>query len=237
MKKYRRLLFLGIMSLLNLSGGISFAYNLPDTNVTIRYSTATGDDSYYHDDYNQPLFEIINSSGSLVTYHHNTGLIWLTTIAYSTNWENAIITCENLDLGGYSDWRLPNIRELMTIVDYSRKNVSVNPTYFINVNPSPLWTNTTYKGTTADAWYVNFDGGNSQWASKLASNHYRCLRGPDHKPGIPQGGTQDMNIISISTNAVMAVGPTETGIGIVSFLFGALIFSIFLIGLRLGKNI
>jgi len=32
-------------------------------------------------------------------------------------WEQAITYCEGLSLGTYSDWRLPNIKELRTIVD------------------------------------------------------------------------------------------------------------------------
>ena len=34
-------------------------------------------------------------------------------------WENALITCESLDFAGINDWRLPNVRELLSIVDYS----------------------------------------------------------------------------------------------------------------------
>ncbi len=36
------------------------------------------------------------------------------------NWEQALDWAENLDYGGYSDWRLPNTKELQAIVDYSR---------------------------------------------------------------------------------------------------------------------
>lgn len=36
------------------------------------------------------------------------------------NWADALAYCENLSLGGYDDWRLPNVKELQSIVDYSR---------------------------------------------------------------------------------------------------------------------
>lgn len=36
------------------------------------------------------------------------------------NWEQALDWAENLDYGGFSDWRLPNAKELQAIVDYSR---------------------------------------------------------------------------------------------------------------------
>ncbi|WLE99109.1 MAG: DUF1566 domain-containing protein [Candidatus Electrothrix communis] len=35
-------------------------------------------------------------------------------------WEDALAYCENLIFAGESDWRLPNIRELRSIVDYTR---------------------------------------------------------------------------------------------------------------------
>jgi hypothetical protein len=37
----------------------------------------------------------------------------------SATWQDALIYCEELTLGGISDWRLPNIRELKSIVDDS----------------------------------------------------------------------------------------------------------------------
>ena len=36
------------------------------------------------------------------------------------NWQQALEWAENLDYAGYSDWRLPNAKELHSIMDYSR---------------------------------------------------------------------------------------------------------------------
>ncbi len=38
----------------------------------------------------------------------------------SLDWEEALAYCDSLEFGGYSDWRLPDAKELQTIVDYSR---------------------------------------------------------------------------------------------------------------------
>lgn len=35
-------------------------------------------------------------------------------------WEDALAYCENFELAGFSDWRLPNAKELQSIVDYTR---------------------------------------------------------------------------------------------------------------------
>ena len=44
--------------------------------------------------------------------------------------------CGSLNLGGYSDWRLPTKKELMSIVDYSipYPGPTINTTYFPNTN-------------------------------------------------------------------------------------------------------
>jgi len=36
------------------------------------------------------------------------------------SWENALTYAENFEFAGYSDWRLPDAKELQSIVDYSR---------------------------------------------------------------------------------------------------------------------
>jgi hypothetical protein len=44
----------------------------------------------------------------------------------SLNWQQALEWAENLVLAGYSDWRLPNVKELQGIVDYSRSPATTN---------------------------------------------------------------------------------------------------------------
>ncbi len=50
-----------------------------------------------------------------------TGLTWMQfDSGNGMNWETALRYCETLDYGGTSDWRLPDAKELQSIVDYSR---------------------------------------------------------------------------------------------------------------------
>lgn len=50
-----------------------------------------------------------------------TGFMWQQgDSGYGMDWEDALDYSENLDYGGYDDWRLPNAKELQSIVDYSR---------------------------------------------------------------------------------------------------------------------
>ena len=41
-------------------------------------------------------------------------------------WEDALDYCESLDYAGFDDWRLPNVKELHSIVDYSRSPATTN---------------------------------------------------------------------------------------------------------------
>ena len=45
-----------------------------------------------------------------------TGIIWSEIVLQYLDWGNAKAYCEDLDEGGYTDWRLPNIDEMRTVV-------------------------------------------------------------------------------------------------------------------------
>ena len=52
-------------------------------------------------------------------------------------WEAALSHCEELPLGGYDDWRLPNAKELQSIVDYSRcpdttSSAAIDPVFSVS---------------------------------------------------------------------------------------------------------
>lgn len=56
-----------------------------------------------------------------------TGLMWQKADdGIARNWEESLMYAENLDLASYTDWRLPNAKELQSIVDYSRSPQTTN---------------------------------------------------------------------------------------------------------------
>ncbi|MCG8341477.1 MAG: DUF1566 domain-containing protein, partial [Chlorobiales bacterium] len=66
-----------------------------------------------------------NGDGSISD--KSTGLMWTQSDnGEGIDWENALSYCENLNLAGYSDWRLPNAKELHSIVDYSKSPDTTN---------------------------------------------------------------------------------------------------------------
>jgi len=74
-------------------------------------------------------------------------------------WEAALSGCEWFSYAGYSDWRLPNVRELKSIVDAGKEYPAINTTYFRDTKIDGYWTSTIYVHGTSHAWFVDFGTG------------------------------------------------------------------------------
>ena len=53
----------------------------------------------------------------------STSLLWQKTYVSDKSWKEALEYCENLEYACYTDWRLPNKNELVTLLDYSKTEV------------------------------------------------------------------------------------------------------------------
>lgn len=96
------------------------------------------------------------------------------------NWEAALAYCETLVLpsGGFDDWRLPNVKELASLEDFSRYPVN-NDAFFPNAKESVYWSSTSVEGSGGSAWHISFLGGNilSIEQGKTDFSYVRCVRG------------------------------------------------------------
>jgi hypothetical protein len=157
-----KIIFLSLLILFIASS--TFAINLPDTGQTKCYRgvypfdkipcAGTGQDGSYNIN---PMSFTDNGNGTVTD--NNTGFMWQKQddgIAY--NWYQASGTydasynpssqdvCGSLSLSGYSDWRLPTKKELMSIMNYSipYPGPTINTTYFPNTKSSFYWSSTTF---------------------------------------------------------------------------------------------
>ena len=96
-----------------------------------------------------------------------TGLTWQRGDSGTTlDWAGALNYCETLRLDGHDDWRLPNAKELQTIVDYGRSpattgGAAIDPVFHTSAAESYYWTGTTHLDgqslqTGNQAVYVTF---------------------------------------------------------------------------------
>ncbi|MGK5095266.1 DUF1566 domain-containing protein [Deltaproteobacteria bacterium TL4] len=107
-----------------------------------------------------------------------TGLMWQQVDDGTTRtWEQALQYCESLELAGYTDWKLPNIKELQSIVDYSRSNPSIRLLYFPNTKSSSYWSSTVVAYNSDSAGIVVFDkGAVGSGISRGGARYVRCVR-------------------------------------------------------------
>ncbi|MDA8140178.1 MAG: DUF1566 domain-containing protein [Desulfobacteraceae bacterium] len=111
-----------------------------------------------------------------------TGLMWQKAEPGTMTWEAALDYCANLQLAGYSDWRLPNRNELQTIVDDSRYNPAIDRTIFPGAMSSGYWSSSTYAQGNDYAWYVNFYYGGVSSNNKPGSYNVRAVRSIQSSP-------------------------------------------------------
>ncbi len=88
----------------------------------------------------------------------DTSLMWTQLPGAARTWEGALSYSENLSLGGYTDWRLPNIKELQTLTDYTLATAtsatgikpSINRTVFAKTLTNCITTSGSTAVTCAD---------------------------------------------------------------------------------------
>ena len=90
-------------------------------------------------------------------------------------WQDSLTLCEDLSWGDYEDWRLPNIKELDSIVDDHEFFPSINISVFPETPINYFWASTSYG--PSKAWGVGFDDGVVYTYVKNTSYAVRCVRG------------------------------------------------------------
>lgn len=140
-----------------------------------------------------------NAPDSRFTIHNDgtvtdnqTGLMWLrcslgqnwngsTCNGSSRNydWEEALDAAENASDASYSDWYLPNIKELESIVELACVSPSINEVIFPNSPSNRYWSSSPSITNSQYARELDFDNGNAGSYIKTGVNriyHVRLVR-------------------------------------------------------------
>lgn len=110
-----------------------------------------------------------SDNGDQTVTDNLTGLVWskdANPAAKSKTWQGAldyIKTLNSTNYRGYSDWRLPNRKELMSLVNRGQANndswLSSQGFRFSGVIWNDYWSSSSYAYSTINAWVVHLDGG------------------------------------------------------------------------------
>ena len=165
----------------------------PNQDKTMYFRMVRGNTSYGINNFTD------NNNGTVTD--EATRLVWQKADdGIARDWENALTYAENLNLGGKSDWRLPNAKELQSIVDYSRSpqttnspaiNLLFDTTEITDPNGNPgqypyFWTGTTHLdgiNPYSGAVYIAFGEAQGEMFDSLLDVHGAGSQRSDPKTG------------------------------------------------------
>ena len=163
---------------------------LPKTGQETEYQA--GDDGTYEAGWwkgrlnlnNRVRFVSKTIGGDVVVLDRATGLMWAANgnAAGCNNgarisWSNGITYANGLTFAGFSDWRLPNLRELMSIINWSLINPAISQPPFLNSKYDyGSWSSTTCVWSIEKGWAVTFDFGWNYYFDKTLTKYIRCVR-------------------------------------------------------------
>ena len=105
-----------------------------------------------------------------------TGMEWQRESPGRMSWHQAQSYARSLALAGRSDWRLPSVRELESLLDRTKYRPEMRPEIPFRDTRS-YWSSTTFGSHRSNAWIVMFDGAYVLSYYKTNAYHVRCLRG------------------------------------------------------------
>lgn len=95
---------------------------------------------------------------------------------YYDDWDVLVDGSNAEALCGFSDWRVPTVRELEGIVSRDRVNPAIDTGYFLNTRSSYFWSSSPDARDSGYAWIVYFGGGLSDTVSRSYFRPVRLVR-------------------------------------------------------------
>lgn len=91
-------------------------------------------------------------------------------------WAAALQLAQDSTYAGYSDWRLPDLKELRSLVEECRVAPAINVTIFPNASSSHFWSGSPVAGHSDDAWGVYFYYGDASGNLRSNAGRVRLVR-------------------------------------------------------------
>ncbi len=156
--------------------GQTTCYDSNENAIECASAEYPGQDGFYRKGCSSAVRFVDNGDGTVTDTC--TGLMWQKeSTPVPSAWQNALQYCESLQLAGHGDWRLPNMRELESILDYGRYFPSLDSAFEGGFDSH--WSSTTYSFGPRYAWSIAFHQGTVAIANKnVADRIVRAVRGP-----------------------------------------------------------
>jgi formylglycine-generating enzyme required for sulfatase activity len=118
-------------------------------------------------------YSTVTENGAEMIRDLSTDLFWQKEPVRKATWKEALAYCENLEYAGHTDWRLPNMNELLSLVDYSKIAAEAEAeeeeeteeedeveaiSSFPGMTPDVFWTSTPAP-VDYYVWVLNMQGG------------------------------------------------------------------------------
>ncbi len=185
----------------NLRGGVECfglaGSALPTSSILTALKSTGQTNSYYAGDdgalrrgmtLGSNRFTVFTGASSNCVRDNLTGLMWMRTPSTTSNfWGTCVSACEGLGgatngLGGYDDWRMPNITELLSLSDLSQPPPTLPLGHPFHLPTDRVyWSSTTVASPTNNAWCRNslhgWTDGKQKWTA-ASKSYYWPVRGP-----------------------------------------------------------
>ncbi len=162
------------------AGSVAPRVPLPRTGQTLSYQTGDDGNLQRGKVWPSPRFTAGTGLWTGCVTDNLTGLMWAQNASATNqmNWSNAVVYCDNLSLGATNDWRLPNIRELRSLMDYSQYEPALpsghsftNATWDTTWGTNFFWSSTTVHTKSTEARYLDLRRGETCYTTKTSLGH------------------------------------------------------------------
>jgi len=120
---------------------------------TLDCNNSFGNTNRFTDTAGTQLYDGTGGSLNNIIIDHLTGLMWRRNFQGAADQDVAAATADAATSGGFTDWRLCNIKELMTVLNYASFNLmSYAPFNVTAVANQRVWTSTTRAPNLGITW-------------------------------------------------------------------------------------
>ncbi len=170
-----------------LATGQTDCWNTGGTVIDCDDEFYAGQDGFYQMGFHSDERFVDHKDGTITDTY--TGLMWQTNTADLdedgvvnlanedvTTWRQALLYCDELTFAEHDDWRLPNVRELYSLVDHGLLSPPIHPVF--GAAPGIYWSSTTWLFNPTRAYRVSFAmNGGVRPFQKGNLFHLRAVRG------------------------------------------------------------